>query len=555
MPLFDDDSPSASDLALPAVAGLGAAGLGLGALIRRNPWLRTGAKYHLANDFGIGSWTPPVRSAADEAARAERWTQAQDQIRQLAAHIREQGLDPSQMRIGVTGISGSGKGALSGILAEELGMKHVELDPVVFGRAQLDDIWEGRPESEWTSRLADKLKFWGKPAPNRIEEIFAEQGMPRGGIYDYVNPLGLSDPERYDALIRVDRPLDEIKQDLLHRGYGAFSPELFDVEGVRGLTKELFERSGGDAVDFGQASLKLRPEGGWRTRENVADALRARGDTGFGRKSLHAQASQLHDPDRKVQPGWMDNLKWRDIGKATAAVGGLGAATAGGTYAAQQRLKESAFGPRDDASTNLALGGGAGALVSGAGLEALRRRLPDVTPEGTQRLNAFLGLDPADAKSDPRRFIREYAEAGHDAIANNLTPELTGRDLIQDLRTGRTAKGLNALGFNAAWTPNSAEHYDAFLQGPDEAVRQLVRESAHPGAPYLTGAKSVDQLPGDLAATIAEETADKVRRYQQFLPKVQALVESRPIMRRGALGLAGLGTLGLGAGIYDKLSD
>lgn len=554
MAIFEDDK-SIGDYALPAAAGLGAMGLGAAALIRRNPWLRTGAKYHLANDFGIGSWTPPKRTLADEAARGERWQQAQDQVRQLAAHIREQGLDPSQMRIGVTGISGSGKGALSGILADELGMKHVELDPVVFGRAQLDDIWQGRPPEEWTSRLMDKLKFWGKPTPNRIEEIFAEQGMPRGGIYDYVNPLGLSDPERYDAIIRVDRPLDEIKQDLLHRGYGAFSPELFDVEGVRGLTKELFERSGGEAVNFGQASLKLRPEGGWRTGENIAQALRERGDTGFGRKSLHAQASQLYDPNRKVQPGWMDNLKWKDIGKGTAAVGGLGAAAAGGTYAAQERLKQSAFIGDDDASTNLALGGGAASLAGAGGLEAFRRALPDVTPEGTRRLNAFLGLDPEDAANNPRAFIQDYAEAGHDAIANPITSNQTGRTLIEDLRTGRTAKGLNALGFNAAWTPNSAEHYDAFLNSPEEAVRQLVRESEHPGARYLTKVKGVEQLPGDVAQVVAEETADKVRRYQKFLPKVQALVESRPIMRRGAMGLGAAGALGLGAGLYDKLSD
>lgn len=324
---------------LPVGAGLGAAGLTAAALIARNPLVRTGLKYHLAKDLGLGTWKAPIASAAREADVAQRIAQLDDHVRGIAELLRARGLDPAKARIGVAGISGSGKGTLASRLAEELGMQHIELDPVVFGRATMQDMIEGRAPGQFSGTLADQARFAFKPSSSRIDDIFEEQGFPEGKIYDYVQAVGQGHPDRYDALIHVDRPLDQIREDLLYRGYGAFSPELMDAEFNQKATRAAFDiAASAPAHQVGPAAVKIRPSEGFKAEEHLQASLRNQGIDVDESKPFWDRIQKRVDPSRVTRPGYVGDLRLGQIARAGALTGATGTASGLGAYAAQEKL-------------------------------------------------------------------------------------------------------------------------------------------------------------------------------------------------------------------------
>ena len=330
---------------LPVGAGLGAAGLTAAALIARNPLIRTGLKYHLAKDLGLGSWQAPVASAARQADVAQRIAQLDDHVRGIADVLRARGLDPAKARIGISGISGSGKGTLASRLAKELGMQHIELDPVVFGRATMQDMIEGRAPEQFSGTLADQARFVFKPSSTRIDDIFAEQGFPEGKIYDYVQAVGQAHPDRYDALIHVDRPLDQIKEDLLYRGYGAFSPEILDADFNQRATRAAFDMAVAPEHQVGPAAIKVRPSEGFKADEYLQHSPKGQELALDETKPFWDRTQKYVDPKRVTRPGYIGDLQLGRLAGAGALTGGVGTATGLGAYAAQEKLS-SAIGDR-----------------------------------------------------------------------------------------------------------------------------------------------------------------------------------------------------------------
>lgn len=234
-------------LAVGGALGGAALGLGLGLLSRRG--IRARTQYDIKALFSRGPKKDPSLS---EALPKEAVRDAKRVIRAL----RAAGLNPAKARIGLSGTPGTGKTTLARAIAEQTGMSHRKLR---------------------VGTVSER-----KGGHDRVLEL---NPVKPGTIVEQTHLLTQAKPEKFDAIIRLDRPTQAIRAGLFKRKRGAHQADLYDYDKLRRDIAVGFNTAKGnvkvvsDARKRGGAriSLKAAPREGFQSDRGLDIELLKRG--------------------------------------------------------------------------------------------------------------------------------------------------------------------------------------------------------------------------------------------------------------------------------------
>lgn len=278
-----------------AAGGLGAAGLAAGGIALG----RTALRRHIAADIKAFG----TKGGAHAVDRAKALPQeAIAQAKAVADSLRARGIDPSKARIAVSGTGGTGKTTLSRALAEELKMKPLMMDDV--GKSL-----SGRDLPKWLKK--------NKVAP--------------GTIAEQTHLINQVDPDKFDAIIRIHKPMKDVKKQIIKRGRGAGQLEVYDYDKLHKSIDTAFHRTSGQHFDVGNnIQIKVRPQGGFKADSHLNEAIKGHGldPSKMTRQQKVYAAAHGKKP---VGPGVFPYVKTKRIAAGAGIVGGTGAAGAVGT--------------------------------------------------------------------------------------------------------------------------------------------------------------------------------------------------------------------------------
>jgi hypothetical protein len=245
-------------IAPAAIAGGALLGGGLYAATR--PGLRAEA---LAAIRGIGKGG--ARAASENAPLHPK---AVATAKAMAEKLRAAGFDPKTSRIGISATGGTGKSTLAKALEAELGMT----------RNDLDMIGSSIPK--------------GRDIPNYLKK----NPLKAGVIAEQSHLLSQVDPEKFDVMVHLQKPMEQIEKQILKRGRGAKQLEFFDYPKMDKTIRTAFEKSKGAPVEVSPGvRFKMKPEGGWGADALLREQAAAMGakvpDNATREQLVHAAAS------------------------------------------------------------------------------------------------------------------------------------------------------------------------------------------------------------------------------------------------------------------------
>jgi hypothetical protein len=279
---------------------LGGATLAAGGLAAARPALRA---HVLADLKSLG------RGGAHAVDRAKGLPQAVlDNAKQVGEHLRSKGLDPAQARIAISGTGGTGKSSLARGLGEHLGMKPMFLDDA------------------------------GKSLKGRdLTKYVRDNPIGPGTIAEQTHLLTQVDPSKFDAIIHIEKPMRNVKKQILERGRGAGQLDLYDYDKLHKTIQTAFKTTAGEAATpVPGVHVKMRPDGGFKAEQALGGRLRQKGKDPSG-MSREKQVITAAGGSTPMLGGVLPYVKKQNIVAAGGIVGGGGAA--GGLAA--QRLRRS----------------------------------------------------------------------------------------------------------------------------------------------------------------------------------------------------------------------
>lgn len=276
--------------------GAGAALLAAGAIAASRPALRKhiGAVY---GAIGKGGGHAVERQSALPAA-------AVAQAKEIAEDLMRRGIDPKKARIAISGTGGTGKSTLARALSAEIGMKPLMMDDV--GKSL-----SGRDLTKWVKK-------------NTIGPgIIAEQ----------THLLNQVDPDAFDAIIRVHKPMHQVKQQILSRGRGAAQLDVYNYDKLHKAIETAFDSAKGTVHRFGDnVQMKMKPEGGFLSNDTLRQIAKNNGvnmPATASRQSLVLAASH---GEKSMFSGVIPYLKKKNIFGGGAVVAGTGGAAGTAAY-------------------------------------------------------------------------------------------------------------------------------------------------------------------------------------------------------------------------------
>jgi len=162
----------------------------------------------------------------------------------IVSLLRSRGLSPN--RIAVDGVPGSGKSTLAAALASRLAM---------------------------TTECLDHK--------NMDQAISFDKDR---AIYDHHRLLRTQDIDGFDVIVFIDEPVEISRQKVLQRRRGAYLVDIMNYERLQAVGHKAFSVAAGEciAIEGSSAKVKVRPESGFRCRENIEDELLGKGMSSKG---------------------------------------------------------------------------------------------------------------------------------------------------------------------------------------------------------------------------------------------------------------------------------
>lgn len=275
-----------------ALGGLGLAGAGV---IAARPALRA----HALAD--IKALRKGVSSHEMDRARALP-AEAMEQAKLIAEHLRASGIDPATHRIAISATGGTGKSTLAKALSHHLGMDVLHMDDV--GKSLT-----GRDLTKWVSQ--NELK--------------------PGLIAEQTHLLNQVDPDKFDAIIHLDKPMKQVKDQILKRGRGAGQLDVYDYDKLHDAIQTGFHHTAGDAHEVVPGiRVKMRPSTGFQADNMLNKSLAEKGidSTGMTRQQkILSTSTGSHQGSSGVLPYVRTGNVAAGAGilGAGGVVGGLGA--------------------------------------------------------------------------------------------------------------------------------------------------------------------------------------------------------------------------------------
>jgi hypothetical protein len=289
-------SSSARRYGLPAAGVLGGAALAAAGLAAGRPALRA----HFANDIkALLSGT-----SGHTLDRAKTLPpQALETARGVATYLKAHGLDPFKHRIGISATGGTGKSTLAKGLSKELGM----------GVLHLDDV--GKSIS-------------GRDLTKHVRNHPIQPGL----IAEQTHLLNQVDPNRFDAIIHLEKPYDVIEKQILKRGRGAGQLDVYDYKKLHKAIRTAFDATAGQAHEVAPGiRVKMRGPEGFQAEQLLGTELR---NAGIDPSDMtrQQQVLSLSTGRRQTGTGLLPYVKVRNVG---VGAGTLGLGGAGGYVASR----------------------------------------------------------------------------------------------------------------------------------------------------------------------------------------------------------------------------
>lgn len=265
--------------------------LGLGAFAAAKKGLRT----HMlakAKGFGRGG----ARHVEEKVIAKGPPQEIVDQAAEIVKAIRERGLDPSKIRVGIAGTGGTGKSTLGREVSRQLQMGMKEMDHVVPTH-----LAKGR---DW-SKVTDDM-------------------LPYGHVFEQSHLHTSLDPNKFDLLVHMEKPIDQIKKQIYNRGRGAYQMDVYDYDRFQKGVRSAFDSAGGQVSSVGGGTrIQFKPQEGFKQIENLQQQVQARG---IDPSKLDRQALSVAAGSGKVPllPGNYAYVKGKTIGQAAGAIGAGG---------------------------------------------------------------------------------------------------------------------------------------------------------------------------------------------------------------------------------------
>lgn len=302
---------------------------GLAAGLASSPYLRASLRYALSSakaqkGLDVGSKIPPVVIA---------------EAKQIASHLRKQGINPRKARIAVTGAGGTGKSTLSRALAQEMRMGHNALDDVTKVR---------RKGLSWT-------------------RDFSKVDFARNTIHEQSHLLTEVSPDRFDAVIHLEAPANQVKKRLLKRKRGAYQGELWDYIKTQKVLREAADSAGGARRDFSNGRVFVRTPEGRKGRFQSADQYLSGTREWFGaKKTIRTRQDAIYSRVEGT-PSHYRGLSSLVSSSPPAKGVTAAAAGAGGGYAVGAALEKKAMDSRTIRRLTIGAGIAGGAHLSSYG--------------------------------------------------------------------------------------------------------------------------------------------------------------------------------------------
>lgn len=224
----------------PALPHIGAAVL---EAATDDPFIRAEAQ-NLREQGAFGKEGPPLALSPTAQQNIHATVQT---IRQ---QLKRQGVDLQRARIAVAGTGGSGKTTLARELAQQLNMK---------------------------LRAMDSERVFFKHLTEFPDKPYTEAVAP-GTVAEQVHLTNNLDPDTFDALIRVHRPIEEIDESILKRKRGAVQRAFVDYPLLNKTIETGIKLTDGPLLQVGKGvEMKIKPPEGFRADEHLDSALRAKG--------------------------------------------------------------------------------------------------------------------------------------------------------------------------------------------------------------------------------------------------------------------------------------
>jgi len=307
--------------AAPYAAGAAVGALAGGALaLRKMPGVRAQVKaelrarmkgfknaraHHEAKELkATGGVEPKSHPGAIETAR------------QIVAELQRQGVDPKTARIALSGTGGTGKSSTAYELSKMLGLPRFGLDVVPYKGLK------GRTLSKYVQENPDVLK--------------------PGTIIEQTHLINKVDPKAFDVVIQLQKPMAQIKKQIVARGRGAGQIDMYDYPKLDRMLSRSFDSLEGTALNPAEGiRMKVAQRGGFSERELNRQL------TAMGIKPKHLQKMRRDDKltsletgkrSRKGTYGWHYLNKRNIAGGIAAPV--VGAAAGAGAVEGGRRLTQ-----------------------------------------------------------------------------------------------------------------------------------------------------------------------------------------------------------------------
>ena len=179
--------------------------------------------------------------------------EVRQEARAIAGRLQSSGFDPKKQSIGLGAAGGSGKSTLAKALAAELGMRHRNLDELAqdggFGLYGFD-----------------------------LTKVLQRQPIKPGTVAEQTLLLNQIDPDTFGALVHLERPAERVRQNMLHRGRGAFQADYLDTAKEQQAIRHAFDATAGTTQSITpELRLKVKELNGFRAQDQLTEQAKRLG--------------------------------------------------------------------------------------------------------------------------------------------------------------------------------------------------------------------------------------------------------------------------------------
>jgi len=292
----------AKKLGLTAAGVAGGLGLAAAGVVAARPALRAHALADLkALRHGVN---------AHEVERAKALPpEALRQAEAVAAYLRSMGIDPAKHRVAISATGGTGKSTLAKGLAQHLGMDVLHMDDV------------GK------SLTGRNLKKW-----------VGQNELKPGLIAEQTHLLNQVDPDKFDAIIHLDKPMEQVKEQILNRGRGAGQLDVYNYDRLHDAIQTGFHHTAGEAHEVTPGiRVKMRPPTGFQSEALLDRSLAEKGINATG-MTRQQKILSVTTGTHQSGAGLLPYLRTGNIAAGAGIVGAGGVAGGLGASALQNQV-------------------------------------------------------------------------------------------------------------------------------------------------------------------------------------------------------------------------